>query len=83
MNYLIRYFMLICIGAYMAAEAPTDFQQRTFQQWMDERPEISKQLAGLVYPEQMETAVTRKPNPANRRSTGSNVAMLSPNNVAS
>lgn len=91
-NYLIRYFMLICIGAYMSAEVGFDFSRRTFQQWLDERPEVQHILSTLQYPETMESAAPRKPPTGGAAATGRRTtstitgaaggSILSPNAIA-
>ena len=85
-NYLIRYFMLICIGAYMSAEVSFDFERRTFQQWLDERPEVQHILSTLQYPEQIESAPRKPPTGARRTTstiTGTGAgSILSPNAIA-
>ena len=73
-NYLIRYFMLILINAYMTQELEHDFKRLTFAEWLDARPEVSNILQGLQYPEEYRPA-SETPKPMNRRGPSS---LLSP-----
>jgi len=51
-NYLIRYFFLILINAYMRSEVAHDFKRISFQAWLDDRPETMNILSGLQFPEE-------------------------------
>jgi len=51
-NYLIRYFMLLAIGAYMSQEVAHAFTRLTFQQWLADRPEVTNILAQMQFPEE-------------------------------
>lgn len=73
-TYLVRYFTLILISAYMMQQVQHDFAQ-SYTEWLAERPEFSNILATLSFPEQLETQ--RKPIAAARRSTASS-GLLSP-----
>ncbi len=52
LNYLIRYFMLIVINAYMVEEVKANFQ-RPFSTWLNDHPEITKLLENVQYPEKL------------------------------
>jgi len=49
-NYLIRYFYLITINAYLHEQVSSNFTQH-FSQWLKERPEIPKILEHVAFPE--------------------------------
>ena len=50
MNYLIRYFYLICINAYLRENVKTNFHT-SFTHWLKQRPEITHLLENVQYPE--------------------------------
>ena len=52
-NYLIRYFFLICINAYLAeqGERPEGYAAKPFVTWLNERPEILSLLKKVEFPQ--------------------------------
>jgi hypothetical protein len=44
LNYLERYFYLVCFGTYCRQEGPGHFQ-KTFVCWLEERKEIADMVA--------------------------------------
>jgi len=62
-NYLIRYFFLLLINAYLCSEVKYDFKRVTFEQWLAQRPEIGNILADkLTYPELLADKSNRETN---------------------
>lgn len=49
--YLIRYFYLIVINAYLRDEVSKDFK-KSFQTWLAERPELLRLIDNLQFPEE-------------------------------
>jgi hypothetical protein len=72
-NYLIRYFFLLLINAYMISEVTCDFTRITFAEWLESRPELQNILNQLQFPEE-EKPPSADTKPTSRRGA----SLLSP-----
>jgi hypothetical protein len=61
LNYLIRYFYLILINAYMSQEVAYNFERMSFADWLAKRQELTNLLNSVTFPEEMKAPVEVKP----------------------